>query len=121
LKKDARELIVELSMSTDFNQLLESKTKKLETTSADEYAGMSLHDFFPFFWDIYRSPYLQARADSDKPLSKAYIRNQNYGVTPNGTIPQKRHPFIGRTSSDDRSRGSRHHAASSSIERWAEK
>ena len=72
-KKAARDLISELSTEIDFDKLAAIKAN---TQSSDALSHMRLLDFFILFWDRQKSPYLKARADSEKPLSGLYIKNQ---------------------------------------------
>lgn len=75
-KRAARNLISELSASVNFASLAASKNGDVETGLNGSLSGMRLSDFFVMFWDPKRSPYLLARIDGGKPLSKAYVSKQ---------------------------------------------
>lgn len=75
-KKAARDLISELSTDIDFDKLAAIKLQAHNVQSSAIFSRMRLLDFFILFWDKQKSPYLKARADSEKPLSGLYIKNQ---------------------------------------------
>ncbi len=75
-KRAARALIAELSSTLNLQRIVAAKTGCIAAERADSLAQMPLAKFFELFWDPSQSPYLLARADSSKPLSKSYISNQ---------------------------------------------
>ena len=75
-KRAARALIAELSSTLNLQRIVAAKTGCIAAERADSLSQMSLAKFFEHFWDPSQSPYLLARADSNKPLSKNYVNNQ---------------------------------------------
>ncbi len=79
-KRASRALIAELSATIDLPRLAAAKAGSIASERADTLSLMPISEFFTLFWDPAQSPYLQARADSEKPLSSSYIGNQASNV-----------------------------------------
>lgn len=75
-KRAPRVLISELSASINLPRLAAAKAGSIAADRADTISQMPLSAFFILFWNQEQSPYLQARADSGKPLSSSYLSNQ---------------------------------------------